>query len=537
MKIFFVLALSFLALTSIFPNVTPNSPVPQVLLDANNVSTWISFNGVFNNDNRTTNTPGFQWPKGSNKFAVYTTGLSIGAYVNDSLRFTNVMYGSEFTPGYILNGIPMTDSTFKLYKVSRNDNNSNPDFANWGRMVPYGAPYEDINNNGAYDAGIDKPGIKNAAQTIFVCLTDGFPETHYTGSRPLKAEMYFTAWCYDNIPELNDVQFLRMEVLNKNSLPWKKTYFALGCDPDLGYEGDEYVGCDTLRNLSFCYNGDNLDGDGLGGSYGANPPAVGFDILSGAINRNVNPNLNLKMTSFISGMESGIPSCEGETKGRRETYNYARGLKTDSTPYVNIQTMLPTKFCYPGDPESNTGWNELQGKVLNCGGSLTGKLQVPSYPGSRRCMMSSGAENLTIVPGEKQTLIFAQMMARGSSNLNSVTKLKQLDDAVQIFYESNFYVGINPISSEVPDKFSLYQNYPNPFNPVTKIKFEISQNDFVNISVYDLNGRLVEELVNENISAGTYEVNFTAKNLSSGIYFYKLKTSDVTQTKKMILLK
>ncbi|MBN8572090.1 MAG: T9SS type A sorting domain-containing protein, partial [Ignavibacteria bacterium] len=69
------------------------------------------------------------------------------------------------------------------------------------------------------------------------------------------------------------------------------------------------------------------------------------------------------------------------------------------------------------------------------------------------------------------------------------------------------------------------------------IKFEIPQSDFVNLSVYDINGKLVDELVNENISAGTYEVKFSAKNLSSGIYFYHLKTSKFSETQRMLLLK
>ncbi len=151
-------------------------------------------------------------------------------------------------------------------------------------------------------------------------------------------------------------------------------------------------------------------------------------------------------------------------------------------------------------------------------------------------MQNSGADDLTILPGEKQTFIFAQMITRGTNNLNSVTKLKQLDDSVQSFYDNNLK-GLIDFSLSVPDKYFLYQNYPNPFNPTTNIKFEIPQSDFINLSVYDLNGRLVEEIVNENFSAGTYEVKFSAQNLSSGIYFYMLKSSKSVLTNKMILIK
>lgn len=515
----------------------------QVLSDGNNISTWIGNTGVFNNDNRTTNTPGFQWPKGSNKFAIYTTGLTTAAYINDSLRFASASFSGEYRPGCILNGVLKTDSTFKLYKVSRGDNNSNPDYANWGLMIPFGTPYEDVNNNGSFEAGIDKPGMKNAAQTIFICMTDGDSNTHtYSegfggGTKPLKAEMHLTVWSYDNFSSMQDVQFVRMEMVNRNSSSWNKTYFGLFCDPDLGSYEDDYLGCDTLRNLGYCYNGDNIDGTGGSNHYGANPPAVGIDMLSGAVNKSVTPNLSLAMTSFVYVWHSGSETCAIYSQISSEAYNYLRGLKKDSTPYINMVNMQPSKYCYSGDPETNTGWNEQQGQMLNCGGSLVGPVWIPSPPNEMRFVMSSGADNFTVAPGEKQTFIFAQMMARGSNNLNSVTKLKQLDDAVQVFYENGFNVGINTISTEVPGSFSLYQNYPNPFNPSTKIKFEIPLSEFVNITVYDLTGKVIEELVNQNLNAGVYETEFSAKNISTGIYFYRLKTPSFTQTKRMILIK
>jgi hypothetical protein len=100
-------------------------------------------------------------------------------------------------------------------------------------------------------------------------------------------------------------------------------------------------------------------------------------------------------------------------------------------------------------------------------------------------------------------------------------------------------VGVNNISSEVPEKFSLRQNYPNPFNPTTNIRFELTKSAKVTLKVYDVMGKEVATLVNnEQVSAGTQEVIFEAKNLSSGIYFYTLTTADgLRDTKKMTLVK
>jgi hypothetical protein len=103
-------------------------------------------------------------------------------------------------------------------------------------------------------------------------------------------------------------------------------------------------------------------------------------------------------------------------------------------------------------------------------------------------------------------------------------------------------VGIQPISSEIPEEFSLSQNYPNPFNPETKIKFEIpisksETNSKTEIRIYDISGKLIETLVKENLSPGTYEVTWSAANYSSGVYFYKLVSGNYVNTKKMILIK
>jgi hypothetical protein len=105
-------------------------------------------------------------------------------------------------------------------------------------------------------------------------------------------------------------------------------------------------------------------------------------------------------------------------------------------------------------------------------------------------------------------------------------------------------IGVVPIGPEVPDDYQLYQNYPNPFNPETKIKFSIPASRGVNLSnggvtlkVFDILGKEVAVLVNENLSTGTYEVPFDASKLTSGIYFYRLSAGEFTDTKKMMFVK
>jgi hypothetical protein len=88
-----------------------------------------------------------------------------------------------------------------------------------------------------------------------------------------------------------------------------------------------------------------------------------------------------------------------------------------------------------------------------------------------------------------------------------------------------------------PGEYLLSQNYPNPFNPTTKIKYQIPNSGFVTLKVYDLLGREVATLVNEEKPVGSYEIKFNGSHLSSGIYFYKLQAGDYTEVKKMTLMR
>jgi hypothetical protein len=111
-------------------------------------------------------------------------------------------------------------------------------------------------------------------------------------------------------------------------------------------------------------------------------------------------------------------------------------------------------------------------------------------------------------------------------------------------------LGLDPISTTIPEEFSLYQNYPNPFNPTTKIRFNIAPllnqggvaptqvgDGVVVLTLYDLLGREIATLVNQPLQPGTYEVEWDATNYPSGVYFYKLTAGNFIDTEKMVLIK
>ena len=145
-----------------------------------------------------------------------------------------------------------------------------------------------------------------------------------------------------------------------------------------------------------------------------------------------------------------------------------------------------------------------------------------------------GWEKISFVPGHGTTTASKNYSFTDENVLPGIYsyRLKQIN------LDGSFsYSEIIEVEVTAPLVFSLEQNYPNPFNPTTNIKFQIADFGSVSLKIYDVLGNEVAQLVNEEKEAGTYNYNWDASNLTSGIYFYKLQAGDFTQTKKMILLK
>ena len=123
----------------------------------------------------------------------------------------------------------------------------------------------------------------------------------------------------------------------------------------------------------------------------------------------------------------------------------------------------------------------------------------------------------------------------------TITDHKSGDDGILqdwgLLISESSIVGVEEEKKIIPNSISLYQNYPNPFNPSTIISFSLPERSDVVLKIYDLIGKEISTLVNEELCEGKHEVNFDASRFSSGVYFYKLTAGDFIQTKKMILIK
>ena len=117
------------------------------------------------------------------------------------------------------------------------------------------------------------------------------------------------------------------------------------------------------------------------------------------------------------------------------------------------------------------------------------------------------------------------------------------DSTVALVYNTTYSI-INPTPvgtgsnvTELPKEFKLYDNYPNPFNPTTTIKYDIANNSFVKLTVYDLTGKEIETLVNNNLQPGSYEATWSGSNYASGVYFARIEAGSYNHIIKMLMIK
>ena len=186
-----------------------------------------------------------------------------------------------------------------------------------------------------------------------------------------------------------------------------------------------------------------------------------------------------------------------------------------------------TRFNRDGYPiESDINWSELQRKIGT--GNWT-----TVYSGPNR-YWSDGSINYN---PNGTTPVYFRVRVKDSQNLWSLWS--ELFDTKMLYGEIGVEKkNLTGNSEEVePEDYRLFQNYPNPFNPTTKISYSIKEDGFVTLKVYDILGVEIATLVNEPKTAGSYEAEFNAAHLPSGMYIYKLQSGAFTDVKKMMLTK
>lgn len=203
-----------------------------------------------------------------------------------------------------------------------------------------------------------------------------------------------------------------------------------------------------------------------------------------------------------------------------------------STIIVGPFDPSPFHFLWTRASTSPTVSYVFKIKKIGVGGVdfpfLSNNNGLDSIKSFSRSFLDSLSSTMGAQPGDSVTCTWVVRAFNGLDSLGTSQLLVRL---------RRMPVGINQISSIIPENFNLYNNYPNPFNPNTIIKFDVSKSQNVVLKVYNMLGEVVTTLVNENLPAGSYKVEFEAISMSSGMYFYRLETDGFTATKRMVLIK
>jgi len=447
--------------------------------NVNNISTFCYADGRFDVDGGSS---GFEFPKGSNKFAVYESGFTFAGIVNGEVRMNGSTFPSGMVAGRIYpDGSVQSEDDSRMYRVR-------PDWAT-GSMLselqdgekdgdeaairaqyqtdwlewPWqdGAPYLDANGNGVYDpdpdgngtydVGEDVPGVPGAHQTIWFVTnaTNSARSTSFYGSPPMDVEMQVSVWGYASVGPLGNMIFKKYKLINKGLDDIANTYVGVWCDPDVGNAGDDFVGCDTLLSAGFAYNAFAYDNN-----YEETPPCSGHDFFQGPIIPGEATDTALvngmKIPGFKNrGMDAFFffvnehdtpysdPDLDDYATGTLYFYNLMQGRIGATGQFFPIPESIGggvTNYPLAGDPVTGEGY-------------IDGILKEAA---DRRYGMTSGP--FTLAHGDTQEVVVAQIVGGGTSgvnNLQAVSLFKTYDAVAQDAYNSNFELPSAPPAPQV----------------------------------------------------------------------------------------
>ncbi|MEA1987393.1 MAG: T9SS type A sorting domain-containing protein [Candidatus Marinimicrobia bacterium] len=307
----------------------------------------------------------------------------------------------------------------------------------------WGAPYTDVDGNGSYDPAVDKAGLADADQVLWLVINDlnTTAVRGLYGSDPIGFELQITIWAYNQpAARLGQVVFKKFKLINKSGKDVTDMYVSQWADPDLGDYGDDLCGCDTTLSLGFAYNGSAIDNKYK--AFGLAPAAFGYDFFQGPMVpsvgetavfdlKKVADHKNLGMTSF-GWFAAGSPISDptlGEYEGTRQWYNLLQGFK----PFDDLAVPAPwtegnasggtvTKFPLAGDPVAGTGFLDNKDGYYP--------------PGDRRITLSSGP--FTFADGDTQEVVVAAIGGLGGDRFSSITSMKGTDQIAQSIYDNLF---------------------------------------------------------------------------------------------------
>ncbi|MEL7529805.1 MAG: T9SS type A sorting domain-containing protein [Bacteroidota bacterium] len=333
----------------------------------------------------------------------------------------------------------------------------------------YLAPFMDVNGSGVYEPSLGDYPLIRGDQALYIIFNDD----RYSAFSPLKMETHLMAYGFadPSSPALNESIFLHYKVFNRSAQLYHDAWIGYWSDLELGYVLDDDMGTDSALNTLYVYNRDNMDGPQNG--FGQNPPAQGISML--------NMEMSASMTYYVDYTDDSIG---GPVIGP-DYYQFLQGKWKDGQSVTQGGTgrggSQATTYFLNGDPVSNTGW------VANNGSNTFFSYDAKDVRG----LLSHGP--FVLGPGESICMDLALVYARdpNQNNLENLSLLRQRINEVRNHYfsqdENCLSAPANrPITSLIEEGEVLL--FPNPAQEIVQLRWE---NDFEQIRVYDLQGRLV----------------------------------------------
>jgi hypothetical protein len=547
----------------------------------------------------------FEVPKFSGKNTICVSTLWIGGLdQNDSLHLAAARYGQGPVTGMALTHFdyfagPVMDSTaYSIYqdtlwnyvwnlkqsdidyhKAHWTDAGYQPihDILTWpgNGNVSLGqaaqlAPFYDRNGDGIYNPMDGDYPLIRGDQALFFILNDDRNIHAESDGAKLKAEIHGMAYVF-NVPgdsALMNTVFMNYKIINRSTNTYHNTYIGVFTDTDIGYWGDDYIGCNVEGSYYYGYNGTPVDGTGQPGSYGANPPAQAIAIIGGPYidpdgkdnpkvdslghqlcDASVNgtnfgdgiaDNERYGLTNFMTFNNSGVPGYMIDPQYSPQYYNMLQSIWRDS-----IQLKYggnghepgaygsPCKFMFPGisDPLC---WGA--GCILQSPLDWT-EVTAGNAPFDRRGVGSSGP--FTFNPGQEQEFDVAYTCARAYDNSidSTLNKLKNYVDSVKQYFGSNKLPNgnsFNGIANNSGLNAIKVLFYPNPASTQVNVLFDRIINTPVNISIYNSNGTLIRTL--SDTPSGRL-ITLDISGLSTGLYLFSTEINGRVVTKKVSVIR
>ncbi len=363
------------------------------------------------------------YPKGTELSFLFTGGILLSGYVNDSLRTAGIFDAwriREFVEG--IAGVESHDVPDRFFMVNSQDGKSSEAFREWKTAVAFGAPFEDLNQDGHYDPTIDSPP-QHGDKLVWCVFHGEFVEQGYSfqgSEKPLDVEVQQTLWAYNSKDYLGDIVFIHYRFINRSYTDMQDLIFSSVQEGDIGDYNDDLIGCDSILQMGYFYN------YGTDEFYLDKPPSMAIQILNGILTSEQNvtsthwdiatgatiQKQNMRDVNMSSFMYPGYLWYLVRPDAEELRYFQIGGLLANGSPldplnfdYGNGATAsTDPKYLFSGDPVSGQGW-------------------INSFAEDKNFMVNSGQFDLAA--GDTMDILLAMIVARGNDALDSITEVRK----------------------------------------------------------------------------------------------------------------